>query len=318
MTDEENRSDIAKLYQKKSKLRELVLQCDWKKDGKMLLGGKMVEYISASKVARNFAPLLVKVGLEIETRFGEPVRHPPIGQKGEEHWTVPFMVSYVDIDTGVSTPVSIYYGESVDPRDKGLKKASTDARKLWLITDFNIEEGIDPELSGAEGTFTPKSEEEEVEIKTQIAAIAVKPKVPVPPVKKPEPEPEVKETIVTEVVNDTATVSDDVPAVEPEKPKKTPIPRKKKVAEEPAPEVPAKEPQEDPNYIVPGMNTEYGAKITEVQKKPLVSALNKWAMAVRAGEVPEEKYEEVKEAYKNIDSNAAVIKFLTTYREVKE
>lgn len=309
----------AKLYQKKSKLRELVLQCDWKKDGKMLLGGKMVEYISAAKVARNFAPLLPKVGLEIATQFGEPIRHPPVGQKGEEHWTIPFIVTYIDTETGVGTVPAMYYGEAVDPRDKGLKKACTDARKLWLITDFNIEEGIDPELSGAEGTFTPRSDEEIVEIKTQIASVAVKPKAPaskpaevlsppiaekpkapappVPPVEKVEPVPEA------------------TPAPVEEKPKKPKTPKKK--TEEPPAATPAETPATTGAQIAPGMDTEYGAKITEAQKKPLFSAFGKWILAHNGGEVSDEKFEEVKTAYRSINSNADVIRFIAMSREIK-
>ena len=304
----------AKIYQKKSKLRELVLQCDWKKDGFMLLSGKRVEYISAAKVARNFAPLLPKVGLEIITNFGEPVRYEPVGQKGEEHFVVPFTVCYVDVETGVASVPCTYYGESVDPRDKGLKKACTDARKLWLIADFNIEEGIDPELSGSEGSFSPKSEEEDVEIKTKIAAVAVKPKAPAPKPKKAE-EPakvdaeEIKEVAET-IKEATSLVAEVSPAIKT-KPKAPAKPKKEEPAEKPAGE-------DDPSRIAPGMNTEYGAKITEVQKKPLFAAFGKWRDAHMAGKISDEKYEEVKEAYRNIGSNSEVIRFLAQYREVKE
>lgn len=309
----------AKIYQKKSKLRELVLQCDWKKDGFMLLSGKRVEYISAAKVARNFAPLLPKVGLEIITQFGEPVHYDPVGQKGEEHFVVPFTVSYVDIETGVSSVPCTYYGESVDPRDKGLKKACTDARKLWLIADFNIEEGIDPELSGSEGTFSPKSEEEDVEIKTKIAANAIKPKAPAPKPKKAE-EPVKTETEAT--AEEMKEVADTVkeatsPIAEISAPPVKPKPKAPaKVKKEETAKAPAED--EDPSRVAPGMNTEYGAKITEVQKKPLFAAFSKWRDAHMAGKISDEKYEEVKDAYRNIGSNSEVIRFLAQYREVKE
>ena len=91
------------LYKKKSKLRELVLQQDWKKDGFMLLGGKRVDYITSEKIIRNFAPLLPKVGLELECGFDEPKRMDPFGQRAEEHWVASFHVRYVDIDTGYMT-----------------------------------------------------------------------------------------------------------------------------------------------------------------------------------------------------------------------
>ena len=296
----------AKLYQKKSKLRELVLQCDWKKDGYMLLGGKRVEYISAAKVARNFAPLLPKVGLEIITNFGEPTHYEPVGQKGEEHFVIPFNVCYVDTETGASTVPSTFYGEAVDPRDKGLKKACTDARKLWLITDFNIEEGIDPDagVNDTTGAYIPKDEQEQVEIKTKIAAVAVKPK-PVKPKKTEEAADTTTQVAAEEIAEVAETVKE---ATAPAAPKKTtpPAPAKKE------------EPQVDDATVAPGMNTEYGQKITEPQKKPLFAAFGKWRDAHMSGKISDEKFEEVKNAYRNIGSNTDIVKFLTQYREVKE
>ena len=308
----------AKLYKKKSKLRELVLQCDWKKDGYMLLGGKRVEYISAAKVARNFAPLLPKVGLEIITQFGEPTHYEPVGQKGEEHFVIPFMVCYVDTDTGASTVPSTYYGEAVDPRDKGLKKACTDARKLWLITEFNIEEGIDPDagVNDTTGAYVPKDEQEQVEIKTKIAAVAVKPKAPAPKPKKAEETPETETTEESTENKPVEEVKEEPAPAAPKKPGRPAKPKTEPKAEEPTP---APAPVEtDDSKVAPGMNTEYGAKITEPQKKPLYAAFGKWRDAHMAGKISDAKFEEVKEAYRNIGSNREIIRFLTEYREVKE
>ena len=313
---EEYRKDQSKLYKKKSKLRELVLKCDWKKDGFMLLGGKRVEYITSEKVIRNFAPLLPQVGLEIITTFGEPKRLDPFGSRAEEHWLASYTVQYVDIDTGACTCPATYYGEAMDSRDKALKKANTDAMKTWLVADFKIGEGIDPELSGGEGTFSPKSEEENVEIKTQIAGMAVKPKVPVPkPIEVPSPP--AAERPKVEAPKEEPKAEEPKEEPEPEKPKKPRAPRKK--AEEPAPEVPKEEPKPaESNNIAPGMDTEYGAKITEAQKKPLFSAFGKWISAHNGGTISDKKFEEVKATYRNIGSNADVIRFIAMSREIKE
>ena len=323
------------LYKKKSKLRELVLQQDWKKDGFMLLGGKRVDYITSEKIIRNFAPLLPKVGLELECGFDEPKRMDPFGQRAEEHWVASFHVRYVDIDTGYMTEVNRYYGEGMDQRDKSLKKASTDAQKLWLLADFKIGEGIDPDAgtNDTTGAYIPKGEEENVEIKTKIAAVAVKPKAPVPKPKKAEEtveapvRPRVEnenvkdfedkvENIKKDVENAVKKIAEEVKTETPAAPKKPAAPKVKK-------EVPAEKPAEaapaaDDSKISPGMNTEYGAKISEVQKKPLFSSIQKWSMANREGKISDEKYAQVKEAYKNIGSNKDIIKFLTEYREVKE
>ncbi len=102
-SDNEEIKNRAALYKKKNKLREMMMKCDWKKDGYMLLGGKRVDYITSEKIIRNFAPLLTQVGLELECGFDVPTRLEQFGSRGEEHWMVGFNVRYVDVDTGYMT-----------------------------------------------------------------------------------------------------------------------------------------------------------------------------------------------------------------------
>lgn len=302
--DKEEIKYRAALYKKKSKLREEVLKCDWKKDGYMLLGGKRVEYITSEKIVRNFAPLLTKVGLEIECGFDEPRRLDPFGDRREEHWLATFTVRYVDIDTGFMTLPNSYHGEGMDQRDKALKKANTDAQKLWLLADFKIGEGIDPDAgtNDTTGAYIPKDEQEQVEIKTKIATAAVKPKAPAPKPKAEEPKEEAP------VETKTEEVAEDVKPVAP-KPK-APAPKPKAPA--------AAEPKDTAvtNSIAPGMNTEYGKTISEAQKKPLFGLFGKWILAHNSGQISDERFEEVKNVYANIGSNKDIIAFLAGYREI--
>ena len=308
-SDNNLREDRIRFYQKKNKLREMVLKCDWKKDGAMVLGGRKVEYLSAGKVTRNFSPLLSKVGMEIECGFKQPVHMEPFGQKGEEHWVVEFYVSYIDIETGYQSQVNSYFGEAMDPRDKSLKKACTDAQKLWLLTDFKIEEGIDPESPEYDDRqFIPKSEDENTEIKTKIAALAVKPKTPAPKAEVKTEDPLFKKAPVAEEPKKEEPVQ--------EEPKKAPAKKVPAKKEEPKVEGPA--PAEDSGRVGPGINTEYGSKITEVQKKPLFALFGKWMSAHAEKKISDERYEQVKQVYCDIGSNKDVMKFLTEYREVKE
>ena len=302
------------LYKKKNKLRELMLKCDWKKDGYMLLGGKRVDYITSEKIVRNFAPLLTQVGLEIECGFKDPVRLDPFGSRAEEHWVSTFYVQYIDIDTGYATRENTYQGEGMDQRDKALKKANTDAQKLWLLADFKIGEGIDPDAgtNDTTGAYIPKDEQEQVEIKTKIAAVAVKPKAPTPKPKVEEPKEEVK-------------AEPEAPAEEP-KEEPAPIVEEPKAAPKPpAPKKPAPKPKTieskdtaATNTIAPGMNTEYGKSISEAQKKPLFGLFGKWIVAHNSGDISDEKFEAVKKAYADIGSNRDIIKFLAEFREIKE
>ena len=312
--DKEEIKYRAALYKKKSKLREEVLKCDWKKDGYMLLGGKRVEYITSEKIVRNFAPLLSKVGLEIECGFEEPQRLDPFGDRREEHWLATFIVRYVDVDTGFMTLPNSYHGEGMDQRDKALKKANTDAQKLWLLADFKIGEGIDPDAgtNDTTGAYIPKDEQEQVEIKTKIAAAAVKPKAPAPKPKAEEPKEEVKVPVEVKVET-VEEIKEQVKEVVEEV--KTPAPKPKAPAPKPKA---AEQPKADDGHIAPGMNTEFGAKISEAQKKPLFGLFGKWIVAHNSGDISDEKFEAVKKVYADIGSNRDIIKFLAEYREIKE
>lgn len=317
-TDKEEIKYRSALYKKKNKLRELMMKCDWKKDGFMLLGGKRVDYITSEKIVRNFAPLLTQVGLEIECGFKDPVRLDPFGSRAEEHWVSTFYIQYIDIDTGYATRENTYQGEGMDQRDKALKKANTDAQKLWLLADFKIGEGIDPDAGTNDtvGAYIPKDEEEKVEIKTKIAAAAIKPKAPAPKPKTEEPEEvkvaDQKVAEAEEQIKETAEKVVKVIEKAEEEVKNAPV----------KPKAPAPKPKAAPkdtavtNTIAPGANTDFCKTISEAQKKPLVGLFSKWSAAHDSGAVTDEKFDEVKETYANIGSNRDIIKFLAEYREI--
>lgn len=304
-------SQRAKVYTKISKLRELSLKCDWTKDKRMLAGSTSYPYLSAGKVKQNFAPLFVKAGLELDLSYMEPKQLEMIETRNSrmQHWVIGLQVSIIDIDTGVTGYLGMYYGEGTDVLDKGLRKAMTAAVKSWLSDFFFLEEGIDPEISGNdEATFTPKANEPE--IKSKIADQAVKPKTPLKPLKKEE----------EETGTQNAPVEPTKPA-EPEKPAAK-APKTKKAAEpktetpEPAkPAEPAPEAPTMPIVLTPGSKTGY--KVAGVQEKPLKKIIAEWSEAVNNGKVSQEKFDAMANDCEAIADNRSVMQFIVKYRKVE-
>ena len=178
------------------------------------------------------------------------------------------------------------------------------------MADFKIGEGIDPDAgtNDTQGAYIPKGEEENVEIKTKIAANAVKPPAPKPkkaeePVKTEEPAEETKEA--AETAKETVAA--------PPAPKKPAAPVKPVAPKEVPKAAPA-----DTSAPIPGSNTEYGKSISEPQKKPLVGIYEKWVAAHTSGQISDESFAKLTEAYVNIGSNRDIVAFITKFREVKE
>ena len=170
---EGNKEEWKSLYSKMNELRADVVSRDWSKDKNFPIGGRAVGYLSAEKVKKTIAPLVHKHGLELEMKFSE------LTQMGEvagfkQHWFVRLDASLVDTDTGLRSTTTVY-GESGDAGDKGISKAQTVAIKQWVLTEFLIADGIDPEDEPARGnTFVPKSHEETEEVRSQVLAQTVK------------------------------------------------------------------------------------------------------------------------------------------------
>ena len=292
MAESTERKDVIAYYKKVNKLRERTLSCDFAKD-KMITGmGKPIPYLSAGKIRQQFAPLFAEVGLEFEPSFTEYKELPAVGSKSMQHWAVTLNVRFIDIDTGYGGPVMSYIGEGTDTLDKGLRKAMTFAYKSWLSDFFCIEEGIDPEASGAgEGNNFFKSPEEQVEIKTKLAAQAIKPAVPAPKPAKPAPAPAKEEKPAESPAKAPAE-----PA-EPAKPAKTSAKPAEKPAESGIPE--------------PGCDA--GFSPTGALAKTLKDRYANWQEFAGKGLVAKEVFEKMASDYRKISDMPSAIAFNTKY-----
>jgi hypothetical protein len=284
MAESTERKDVIAYYKKVNKFREMTLSCDFAKDKRMMMAGSSYPYLSAGKIRQQFAPLYSKYGLEFEPDYTEYKMLEPIGAKGLQHWVVTLTVRLIDVDTGYAGPEEHYFGEGSDILDKGLRKAMTAAYKSWLSDKFGIEEGIDPEVTGGESTFTPKTAEEKVEIKTKLAEKAVKP--PVAP---------------------SATKVESTPAPKAEKPAK-PATEASKEVEKPKDEA---KPVESAEIPEPGCDA--GFKPTAPLAKALKERYKNWQEAAAQGHIAQDVFQKMDSAYRNIADMPGAINFNTKF-----
>ena len=173
------------LLKKVNELRADVLTKDWADDKNFVMGGKVLyPYLSADKVKKTIAPLIHKHGLELVMEFTDLTERAEVGGF-KQHWSVKLNATLMDCDTGASLTTSVY-GESGDVGDKGINKAQTTAIKQWVMSQFLIADGIDPEGDSPMRTsaFVPKTREETDEVRSQILAAGIKPDAPPVPVPK--------------------------------------------------------------------------------------------------------------------------------------
>lgn len=203
--NEENSEQRAALYKKLNAFRADVIQCDWKDDKMVSLGGpKGYPYLSSDKIIKNLAPLLVKHGVELDVEYSDLTDY---SKDGTRHWSVKATIFLTDVDTGYTTH-SCAYGEGQDTQDKGIAKAQTAAFKKCLATRNMIADGIDPDAVDiyTPNNFYKKSAEEQEEVKSKVLEQAVKPVVE----KTPEPKTEEKpvQTVPQEAPQTTLKVED--------------------------------------------------------------------------------------------------------------
>ncbi|MBQ7621618.1 MAG: hypothetical protein IJV02_04315, partial [Candidatus Methanomethylophilaceae archaeon] len=162
------RQHASGLYSKISNLRADAMLCDWKGDKMISVGGNSYMYVSSPKMRRNFAPLLNKHGLEMKLRYHDLQQLPAL-QKKDFHWCIALDVTLVDCDSGESETYTVF-GESSDNTDKGIAMAQTIALRQWVLQEFIITDGFDPEDmdSTKSGEFTPKKPYEAEEVRSKI------------------------------------------------------------------------------------------------------------------------------------------------------
>lgn len=198
------KEDMKSLYTKVNELRAEALTKDWTDDKQFIMNGRVAyPYLSADKVKKTIAPLLHKHNLELQMSFSELTERAEVGGF-KQHWTIKLDASLIDVDTGASLTTTVY-GEAGDVGDKGINKAQTAAIKQWILSEFLVADGIDPECDTPmrSSTYTPKTPEETEEVKSKVLShtVADEPKAETPaePQKKKDPffDAPVKETIAT-------------------------------------------------------------------------------------------------------------------------
>lgn len=274
--NENNCEQKAQLYKKLNAFRADVIQCDWKDDKMVSLGGnKGYPYLSSDKIIKNLAPLLVKHGIELDVEYSELASHE---KDGVFHWTIKATVYFTDVDTGYSTS-SCAYGEGQDSQDKGVAKAQTAAFKKCLSARNMIADGIDPDAVDIwePKSYYKKTAEEQEEVKSKVLANAVKP--------APKEKPPFKN------LEETAKVFP--PKEEPKK-------------EEPKKEEKAPEPKEEPK--------EPKYELTAVQKKVIGRITKDYEELAKNGGIDIVEYNEMLSAYMDLDSPQAVKAFIDKFR----
>ena len=182
------KEDIKALFTKINALRADILTKDWSDDKNFMMNGKiMYPYLSADKVKKTIAPLFHKHGLELVMNFTDLTERAEVGGF-KQHWSIRLEATIIDVDTGAQTTNSVY-GEAGDVGDKGINKAQTAAIKQWVMSQFLVADGIDPESDSPMRTnppFVSKTQAETEEVKSQILSKTVKPAPapPAPPAKK--------------------------------------------------------------------------------------------------------------------------------------
>lgn len=190
MVEMNEKEDMKALLSKINALRADVLTKDWSDDKNFMMGGKvMYPYLSADKVKKTIAPLFHKHGLELVMNFTDLTERAEVGGF-KQHWSIKLEATLVDVDTGAEVTNTVY-GEAGDVGDKGINKAQTAAIKQWIMSQFLIADGIDPEGDSpmTSSKFVPKTREETEEVKSQVLAQTVKP-APAPPAPAPKPKAE--------------------------------------------------------------------------------------------------------------------------------
>ena len=283
---EENFEMKASLYKKMNAFRADVIQCDWKDDKMVSLGGtKGYPYLSSDKIIKNLAPLLVKHGIELDVEFGELTS---CNREGMNHWTLKATVRFTDVETGYST-TSAAYGEGQDSQDKGIAKAQTAAFKKCLSAKCMIADGIDPDAVDIyePKSFFKRSTEEQEEVKSKVLANSIK------PTETPKEEPKVEEVPV--------------------------VPKEDMAVKKGSVEVPVKtsEPQtvtEPPTTGVPTTtNTKY--EPSGPHKGAIDRILKAYEEKAKAGEITSEEYNNMSMDRVTMSSPADAVAFIRKYRD---
>lgn len=294
---EDKLTQEAQFYHKLSELRKLILSKDWKDDHYIPIGGKNVGFVSSDKVKKTIAPLIAQAGLELVSQFSDLTF---VGQSpGQTHAVVKFTAKLIDVDTGYCGSEACAYGSGVDSGDKAVGKAQTYALKYWIMSQFMITDGVDPDaVYDTAPSFYRKTPEEQEEITSKVLSKGMA--VPEKPVKVSEKPKEAVKAKAESVPEPKTEAAKEEPAKAESMPKTVEAP---KVAE-----AHAKSPEELADVPM--------SKFTP--PKPQAEAINRivkiWTQRAKDGQVEVEDYNRMSMDKATIASMEDVVKFIAKYR----
>lgn len=283
-----------RIMQKMNLLRQEVVKLNWVPDGMMVVQGRSVSYITINKVKANLAPVLAKVGVELNLFYDAPEKLPGIGNMSQQ-WKIALYGRFIDCESGASV-LTRTYGVSADSGDKGLKKAQTSALGVWLYSQFLLADFTDSADNEEDiPVFRMKNPQEVEECRSKIQEHAVKPATPAKPAKpavKPKEAPKVaevqKEPEVAQKASE-APATADVPKVEEKK-------------------------EETGTMNAPKSDF----KPSAIQQRAIDKIVGEWTQAAQEGRISPEAFNKMSVSCASMSSKAEATKFIENFREVKE
>lgn len=178
------------IYQKIMQLRESAVALDWKPDKSYVFKGSRIEYVTISKMRKNFAPLFTASGLEFDFNIISVEDH-------EDFVRIEVEFILVDSDSGEYVSSTLFAdGSSVFEKgghnDKAIEIALSYAARMYFTNKFQIVDGIELDTEGeqAESDFNESLnkvtiEEDPVVVKPKVAKVVITKKQSEEPTENP-------------------------------------------------------------------------------------------------------------------------------------
>lgn len=287
-----------RIMQKMNLLRQEVVKLNWVPDGIMTVQGRSVSYITINKVKANLAPVLAKVGVELNLFYDAPEKLPGIGNMTQQ-WKVVLYGRFIDCESGASV-LTRTYGVSADSGDKGLKKAHTSALGVWLYSQFLLADFTDSADNEEDvPVFRMKNPQEVEECRSKIQEHAVKPATPAKPAK-----PAVKLKEVPKAAE--AQKEPEVAQKAPEAPATADAPKAEEKVEE----------KKEETGTMNAPKSDF--KPSAIQQRAIDKIVGEWTQAAQEGRISAEAFNKMSVSCASMSSKAEATKFIENFREVKE
>lgn len=287
------------IYQKIRQMREEVVTLDWTPDKSYIFKGTKIDYVTISKMRKNFAPLFAKCGLDFDFNILEVTNH-------EDYVRIKVEFIITDVDSEQMNITTLFADGSSEFKDghndKAIEIALSYAGRMYFTTKFQIADGIEADTEGDEVVSNVQLALDERAIPEEPVIKVVSPTIQ-PVVKiRPVVESQAPSGHKTVILNNKSTqkpVDDEqkpdvsIPVETPKSPlesneESTPV--SKTVGEE-----------------VKAVNVNSNPKISDKEKIASDKAWGVIEKAYKEGQLVEESYHHAKSLYDNLDSNNVAI-----------